>query len=617
MRFVAALIAAAILAAFIHTMRPGPDQVALVLAELASRQTAAPVRVENNLIAEAAAQLRSIYDKHPKQKALYRSKAKRKATRKTRRAGATAGGVRELLARAIEISGFRATYVTTTKGEARERAWKNDTHSGFLDVLIAIGAELPSRGVAKYSIGGVVVEVREADLALEFANGSKIDLFGIDTLRAINKKRGNSKHVFWIDEAQDFRFLNDFYKGTILGAITDFEGECWLSGTPGRDPSGMFFEVTRDDEDALPGWEVHEIAVTDNPYFGCVVWEGGLWFVVDNLKRQTGPYANEVEAEDAAVKIRWNNTAGKHIRENNLNELDPDVQREWFARWVKDDLAYVYPVTTVPKHVLTFAPQRLRPNPFVGSHPRFAGHPPTYDHQTALLDLPRKKRGRDYQWLFAMGADFGYYPDPFAIVLWGFTRELPDVYEMYSWKHTRVITDDQAAYLLLVWNAVSNLVVLVGDPAGKQDDFETWRQRFSLPMEEANKQGKNALEEFLANAIRRNHVHYREGSPLLLEHKHLVYLPQKMGKTREVDKHRRAADGIIYGDHCSDAGRYSYAHVDHYLYADKPPKHPAGSVAAQEAEEEDIEKHLDDAERTREKPSGDDEWEPLDGGMQW
>lgn len=628
MKLGAAVIATAIVAALAPPMRDSVDQVAYFLAEMARRGVAADARAPapgptTEEVADAAATLRSIFENHPKQKALYRSPAKRKATRKTRRAGATAGGVRELLARALEIPGFRATYVTSTRLEARDRAWRNDTQSGFVDVLRKVGSPVPSRGVETILLGGIRIEIREQEVALDFSNGSRIDLFGADNLRAIGKKRGNAKHVFWIDEAQDFRFLDQFYKGTVIPALADFDGECWFSGTPGRDIAGMFYEVARDDEDALVGWEVHEIAVVDNPFFGCVVWDGGLWYVVDNMRRQVGPFPTEDDAEQAAVKIRWENTAGKAIRENNLKESDPDVQREWFAKWVKGDLAYVYPVHTIPKHELVFASQRLIDNPLVGTHPRYASHPRWYDHQAALADLPLSRKRRQYQWLFALGADFGYYPDPFALVVWGFCRELPDVYEMFSWKHTRVITDDQAVYLGMLWRGIDRVVVLVGDPAGKQDDFEAWRQRLQLPMEEANKKGKNALEEFLANAIRRGHVHYRENSPLLLEHKHLVYLPQKPGKPREADKHRRAVDGIVYGDHCSDAARYSYAHVDHYLYKAPDEKPKPGSIAAMAEAERELEQDVDDVEAAR-KAAGvnkDDEdsdgWSQIDGGLAW
>ena len=134
----------------------------------------------------------------------------------------------------------------------------------------------------------------------------------------------------------------------------------------------------------------------------------------------------------------------------------------------------------------------------------------------------------------AVGADFGYNPDPFAIVVWAFAHDSMDVYELFSWKASRVHTDDQGQYLLKIWTQLDNVVAFVGDPAGKQDDFEVWRTRLNLPIDEANKKGKNTLEEFLANDIRLGRVHLRRDSPLHDEMKHLVYLPTKAGKTREL-----------------------------------------------------------------------------------
>jgi hypothetical protein len=81
--------------------------------------------------------------------------------------------------------------------------------------------------------------------------------------------------------------------------------------------------------------------------------------------------------------------------------------------------------------------------------------------------------------------------------------------------------------------------------------------------------------------------------------KHLVYLPTKPGKTREVAKFRRAGDGLIHGDHCCDAARYAYAALTHFL--SKVPTDPAdkGTSAAFAEEAEKIEKRIDDREAIR------------------
>jgi hypothetical protein len=585
-----------------HSIDPG------LLAELATKHPIAAVaEAARESIEAAAARLRSIFADHPKQAAFYRRNPANslRATTKTRRAGATAGGVREFLARALEQPGFRGTYTTTTRIEAFERAWENDTQSGFAQVLRALG-DPTDADIETVTFGGVRIEIRIGDLALEFSNGSRIDLYGADNLRALRKKRGGAKHVFWVDEAQDFPFLDVFYKAVVVAALTDYNGECWLTGTPGRDCAGFFYDVTGDEEHPVAGWDVHVLAAVDNPFFGRVVQADDAWYVDDNLGVRHGPYVTRSEASDAARDVRWENAAGAAIRKNNFKEDDPDVLRELFGRWVKGDARFVYPVHAVAGHVLIYAPQRLLLNTFR------PGDPQWLDIDTALADLPINRRARRaYQWMFAVGADFGYHPDPFALVVWAFTQELPDVYEVFSWKQTKVNTDDQGAYMKMLWDALPNVVSFVGDVDGKKDDVEVWVNRMNLPIEPAKKQGKNMLEELLAGDIRKGRVHLREGSPLLTEMKHLVYLPAKPGKTREVDKHRKV-NGIEHGDHCCDAGRYSFADLTHYLH--RAPEEQKADTPEQRLEqdrkryEKAVDKADERARREREEAEFEARW---------
>ncbi len=552
-----------------------------------------------------AARLRSFY--YPKQAAYFTSKAKYRCTKKTRRAGATSGGCREFIARAIEYPGWRGTYVTTTKKEARDRAWCSDNKSGFLDLLREFGVPADHPSVEVQVVGGVRADIRDQAMTIDFSNGSKIDLFGADDMRSLRKQRGLSKHVYWVDEAQDFRFLETFFDAVILGSLTDYNGECWLSGTPGQDCVGMFYEASKDDADGptLANWESHSMASVDNPCFGRVVNEVSengwmVYYVIDNNRDKTGPFATYLEAEQAATKVRWDRTAGAAMKAKEWKGDEPDFVREWLGRWSKTDARYVYPVHVVNPYDLLYAPVRHTDNPFKGTDKRFDTHPPWLDLERALIDLPKQpKFNRKRQWMFAIGADFGYHPDPFALVVWAFSHDTNDVYELFSWKATRVHTDDQGQYMKRLWEALDNVVVFVGDPAGKQDDFEVWRTRMGLPLDEANKRGKNTLEEFLADDIRRGRVHLRTNSPLHDEMKNLVYLPTKPGKTREVAKHRRAGDGKVHGDHCADAARYAYESLTHYLSTVPEIKPDPKSVKALEAEEERHEKKLDRQEQTR------------------
>ena len=570
-----------------------------ILNELLRRR---PVQTDDGVLeaAEAAEQLRGFY--YPKQRTFYTSSAKNRATKKTRRAGATTGGCREFIARMTEIPGFRATYVTSTKQEARERAWQNDTNNGFVDILREKGTQVANKGSRNeaYKLGGVFFEIHDQKMIITADNGGRINLFGADDERSLRKQRGLAKHVFWIDEAQDFRFLDKFYNAVISAALVDYDGECWLTGTPGQDPSGFFYDVTKDDEDdgpRIPGWEVHTFAVVDNPCFGKVIGgsstDGKLeCWVQDNIGERHGPYGSFNDAEKAATEVRWQRTAGEAIKKHGWTGNEPDLRREWYAQWVKEDARYVYPVHTVPVHQLIYGPQRLIPNPYAGTHARFDGHPPWFDVQKSLRDLP-KLAGRDAKWFHAIGVDFGYHPDPFALTVWAFNPDISDVYELFSWKCTKVHTDDQGLYMKKLWDSLDSVIVFVADPAGKQDDFEMWRTRMNLPIEPANKRGKATLEEFLANDIRRKRVHLRMNSPLHMEMKHLVYMPTKPGVPRQTNKHRKSSDGVIHGDHCCDAARYAYVALNHFL-AKEPIKAPEpGTEEYMRAEELRLEKHVD------------------------
>jgi hypothetical protein len=590
---------------------------AAILAELAKRRPATGASARE--IAEnAAVRLRAFY--HPKQRALFTSKHRHRATRKTRRAGATSGGCRELIARSITVSGHRATYVASTRNEARDRAWKNDSRSGFVDILRQFGLPEEHPSVEVQIVGGVRAEIRDQAMTIEFDNGSRIDLFGADDERALRKQRGLAKHVYWIDEAQDFRHLETFYDAVVMASLTDYNGECWLSGTPGRDCVGMFYDITKEpgpDGAPLPGWEVHEIAVVDNPFFGRVERrpDGKPFVVVDNLNAERGAFDDEDEAEAVARKVRWEQTAGKAKADKGWKGDEPDFVREWLGKWVREDARYVYPVHAVSQYDLLYAPQRLINNPMVGTHPRFDGHPKWCDFKKAISDLPKMpKHNKRRQWMYALGVDFGYHPDPFALVALAFAYDTQDVYELFSWKCGRVHTDDQGMYMKMLWDALDSVVVFVGDPAGKQDDFEVWRTRMGLPIDEANKKGKNTLEEFLADDVRRGRIHLRIDSPLHVEMKHLVYLPTKPGKTREVAKHRRTPDGKVHGDHCCDCARYAYSSLTHYM-SRTPDTVPApGTPEAFVLEEKRIEKKIDDREATRAErmAAGDEELDAMD-----
>jgi hypothetical protein len=483
---------------------------------------------------------------YPKQRAFFTSPSKLRASRKTRRSGATTGGCRELLARALVIPKFRATYIGETRIEAKDRAWRSDTQGGLVDLLEQYGRDLNSTGVAVYELGGIEFEVREQELAIKTSTGGRIELFGADNERAIHKKRGGAKHVYWLDEAQGFRWLERFYKAVAVAAMTDFEGEFWMTGTPSPDCVGMFYDVTRDDGEALTGWEVHEFAAIDNPYFG------------------------------ATPEERWARTAERAREENGWSVDDPDFQREWCGRWVKTDARFVYAVHAVPEHELCYADPRVDDDGFP-------------DLEAAMADLPGRDGPEPREYYLALGADLGT-KDDFAVVVWAWSLHDDVLYELASWKKPGLDYDEMAEYLRALCD-VANFAIVVADAGGGGKPAvmgwsKKWVDRYGLPITEATKgrSYKPVAIKQVNTDIRRGKLKLRRRSPLHAEMRIHRWAPRKTATAKELEDPTTP-------NHCCDAALYAHMESYHHRHREMPVAPSPGSpqhVAREEAEHEDV-----------------------------
>lgn len=550
-------------------------------------------REQRDGLTRLAADLRARFLNHPKQQAFWQSQSdcKRDAALTTRRAGKSDGGVHEWTAKAITTPGWRAVYVNETLPEARKIVWRNDMGQGFCDLIAKHGTSL---GGGVYQMATVTAKPNETTAEINFSNGSQIALFGADDEGSINKMRGQAKDEIWADEAQKFKHLRSFVLQVASACLKDKRGRLKLTGTPSEDAAGYFYDVTCEPESGdvpLLGWDVHRWSVVDNPWFG------------------------------ATAEERWARTAGEALAENGWDGTEPEFMREWLGRWVKGDARYVYPVHAAPGNIkLCYAPQRLRPNPINGEHP------PWVDVVEALRDLPHPPpRHRPFTWMYAIGADFGYAQDPFALAVWASTPDLAEIYELFSWKMHKVIPDDQRDYLKALWDALDNVIVLVGDPAGQvAANMAGWRERMGLPIDEAEKSSKPTWQAMMAGDIRKGRIRYREGSPLLTEHRHLVYLPTKPGKPIKDHADRRSSDGKVHGNHCSDAALYAFRHLTHYLSQGAMSRPIPGTREAYAAEAEQLERKMDALEKKREarydQMEADDEnaaYHAASGDYQW
>lgn len=486
---------------------------------------------------------------HPKQRAFASSKHKRRAAKCTRRAGKSVGILSESMARCLERPRYRVLYCHETRDEATPIAWRGDNRDGWRDLVDDIGLRVALTRKQFESDRETDCLVNETNLSIEFRNGSELRIFCADSVKDADKKRGVQKDLVIVDEAQKFSnlayFVDDVVEAMLARPADQDAGELWLTGTPSRQLAGLFYEATKEPEQGarpvndhgLPVWEVHEWTVSDNPFFG------------------------------ATPEARWAETGGKTLARYgwSIEAPPPQFIREWLGKWSTADALYVYSVHAHKPH--EFAPTRV--DVATGR----------YDHALALADLPLSvldERGRSepIRWFFTMGADFGYSPDPFAWVLWAWSPQIEEVYEMGAWKRTLLKPDEMRDHMVAVYEQVkSALVSIRGDAGGAlaSASIAAWEEVIKLPIEPADKHDKETWQELYCGELAAYRIRYRVGSVLLEEQRHLQWRMTPQGKRiewadRTIDT---GTEKVKHGNHCCDAALYAWRDI-----AGRETRHP-------------------------------------------
>lgn len=485
---------------------------------------------------------------HPGQRRFELSPTAYKALLSTRRYGKSAGRIRGVLKRALLTPNARIFCINETREEVRRIVWQGGNNDGLSYLLDRLA---------------IVHDFNKTDLRLALPNGAIVQLVGADDERQVNKLRGTPFHELWPDEAQKLRHLDALINEVASASQKDFGGSIILTGTPSEDISSMFYRITRQDGKRDKGWEVHEGSVTENPWFG----------------------ATPAERYQRVIQAELDRT-GKLVD-------DPVIQRELFGRWVLTDARYVYPVHRVPPHELHYAPVRALGDGRI-------------DIAAAVADLPTDPYGRPREWRFAIGADLGYSPDPFAIVVWAFAAGHRGLYEIGSWCQTKLIPDQQLAELERVYRdccLFGPVAEFVADAGGAKGVVAGWalgyQERTGIPISEAKKSNKRTHIDLFGGDIESRRVFLREGGVLSQE---MHSLPWKVTGTGEyIENDAKAKDGSKkYPNHAADAALYIHRAIAPYLnweIIDEPK-------TKDQIAEERIAEHL-------ENYSDEDEWLPL------
>lgn len=205
-----------------------------------------------------------------------------------RRAGKTDLAMKLLAKTALGEERVQSVYVNTTIKRALATVW---------DELLEVNAE--------FELGGVPNVVKSS---ITFPNRSRLVVTGCENKKMANDIRGRRRvKRYHIDEGQDWDpdLLRYFIEQVVHWSKADVRGECGLSGTGGA-PQGYWAWLCSPES----GFSVHTATAFDNPFLA----------------------PGEAQALIA-----------KACKERGVDESDPGIQREFYARFVADLNRQIFP----------------------------------------------------------------------------------------------------------------------------------------------------------------------------------------------------------------------------------------------------------------------------------
>lgn len=467
-----------------------------------------------------------------------------------RRAGKTRGIVKDHLRDLLTVPGYRGLYLNSTRGEAERLAWIGNRADGFKPLTDTL--KLP-------------LQLDNSDLTIHNpATDGWMYLRGADDEAELRKALGGAYHKVTWDEWQKIPpKLALSIREVFFPALLDFGGQFRGFGTPSRQRSGLAWDVTRPDkENRARGWSTHHWNLLHNTFFGRPKVIAGRTFVVWGARDEivSGPHTDG-ELEAAVYGARWT----KGMLELQKLYGGPDVApidsaimlREGFGEWSAEDTSFVYHVHKVPAQKLLYAPARMRADGFP-------------DVEAALLDLPWDWR----EAMYSLGADIGYHPDPFALVLWAWHPHDAALYEVCSWKKTHLTSQQQSDAIKAVRAhvAIGILVADAGGPArpavaGWSAEFV---ERFGVPILEAEKAHKHMAIDVMNGDFATARIRLRKDGMLHEEMSQLQWSAIVSGTGRMVE------DPTMH-NHCADAALYSHRHSYQYRWRPEEKRHEPGT----------------------------------------
>ena len=490
----------------------------------------------------------------------------------TRRSGKTEL-FRWILAKCISRDDFIVKVLTNTL-EAPTENWMDREAAGSpsaLDLLRRCGAFAAGTRVIRHS----ALIIKE----IQFPWGSRISVLDVETARAVDRKRGTRAHLFWVDEAQAIRGLEQVFARLVQPMRTDFGAQILMTGTPAESENSLLQRSMHDGY-----YRVHWLSAWKNPFLGEDFTDRWGKICRRTIERAQSLYGISSTAMDRittlseaqldAIQQREYLTPGDAAfvegdRDNGGGGLSLVFRREILGQWVSGGGKYVFVWRDRPPVRKYWCSESLLANE------HYEISLPVYPSiQERMEKLPRLPSGQLHSWRYVLGVDLGYvHPSAFVLVAW--TPTLRQVFEV--WSNSIAGLSDPEVFDRMMWAVTSiptSYMTFVADLNGMRLGTRAgWNRELfarlptATPIEIPDKARKNQQIIALNLDFASDRFQAIAGSPLDIALTHLAYRDGKIDKERVVtDLYGRSH---APGDHGPDALRYAMAYTG-AIYAPVP-----------------------------------------------
>lgn len=226
---------------------------------------------------------------------------------------------------------------------------------------------------------------------------------------------------------------------------------------------------------------------------------GKLGFSVHNWTVYDNPYMPNSKqfVADLMQKKGW-------------SEAHPTYRREWLGEWVADPDALVYKFNNI---------------------------------NNTVKDLPDRP-----QWLYVLGVDLGYDPDPSAFVMCAYSLYDRNLYVIDTHKENKMTVSDVAERIRYYQKQYPYLQITIDAGAQGKMIAEEIQQRFQIPLVAAEKHGKAGFIEIMNSDFHHGLIKLIDKNTKELQEE-LLTLIWDTEKAQRVEDSRYAnhlTDGLLY-----------------------------------------------------------------------